>query len=306
MAAAMDRVALRRLIAPLLAVCAGAASGHDVAAQSAPALGWTLEPWVVACLAVSAALYALGLARLLPKAGQSRPQLWRRAVYFCLGWCALVAALVSPLDAMGSYLFSAHMLQHELMMIVAAPLMVMARPFGVWAWALPAASRRGTAGVTRNRVVRTVWQLLTWPLFAWLLHAVVLWLWHAPVFFEAALHSNAIHTAQHISFLGSALLFWWAVLGDGTFRPRRGPAMLYIFTTMAHTGALGALLTWSSVIWYPSYVGAGEAFGMAALEDQQLGGLIMWVPGGLAYLFAGLALAGKWLARTPATQGGAG
>jgi putative membrane protein len=301
MAAAMDRVALRRLsAAALLAACACAARAHDVAgAGLTPVLGWSLEPWVLACLAVSALLYVLGCWRLLPKAGQSRPQLRRRAAYFALGWCALLAALVSPLDALGSYLFSAHMLQHELMMIVAAPLLVMARPFGVWTWALPTASRRGAAGVTRHGLVSALWQLLTWPLFAWLLHALVLWLWHAPVFFEAALHSNAVHTVQHISFLGSALLFWWAVLGDGTFRPRRGPAMLYIFTTMAHTGALGALLTWSSVIWYPSYVGAGEAFGMAALEDQQLGGLIMWVPGGLAYLFAGLALAARWLARTP-------
>jgi putative membrane protein len=98
------------------------------------------------------------------------------------------------------------------------------------------------------------------------------------------------------------LLFWWTVLGDGSFRPqRRGLSMLYIFTTMAHTGALAALLTWSEVIWYPSYIGAGEAFGMEALEDQQLGGLIMWVPGGLAYLIAGLALVAQWLGR-PAPQ----
>lgn len=195
------------------------------------------------------------------------------------------------------------MLQHELLMIVAAPLLVLGRPFAPWTWALRPRWRAGVGAATRGGAVRAVWRLLTWPLFAWLLHALVLWLWHAPILFEAALHSNAIHIAQHLSFFGSALLFWWAVLGDGSARPGRGAAMLYIFTTMAHTGALGALLTWSDLVWYPSYIGAGEAFGLGALEDQQLGGLIMWVPGGLAYLMAGLALASRWLARPASLPG---
>jgi putative membrane protein len=295
----MDTVAVRRLIGVALAVGAGAAGAHDITAPGAaqPVLAWSLEPWVLVCLALSAALYARGLARLLPKSVQGRAQLRRRALYFCIGWVALLVALVSPLDALGSSLFSAHMLQHELMMIVAAPLLVLGRPFGPWTWALPAPWRRSTATVTHHWLVKAVWGALTYPLLAWLLHAIVLWLWHAPLLFEAALHSNSIHTWQHVSFLGSALLFWWAVLGDGSARPGRGHAMLYIFTTMAHTGALGALLTWSDLVWYPSYIGTGEAFGLAALEDQQLGGLIMWVPGGLAYLIAGLALAASWLAR---------
>jgi cytochrome c oxidase assembly factor CtaG len=274
---------------------AGAARAHDVAAPVAPTLGWTFEPWVVICLGASALLYGVGLARLRRKSGEGRAQLRTQACAFFAGWLALAAALVSPLDALGSQLFSAHMLQHEAMMIVAAPLFVLGRPFAFWMWGLPAGWRRPVGAAVHGRAVQAGWTLLTWPLFAWLLHAAVVWLWHAPLLFEAALHSNAIHTLQHVSFLGSALLFWWAVLGDGAFRPQRGMSMLYIFTTMAHTGALGALLTWSGVIWYPSYIGAGEAFGMDPLEDQQLGGLIMWVPGGLAYLIAGLALASKWL-----------
>jgi len=292
---------MRRLgTAALMLLAAGAAHAHDVTAAAAPVaeVRWTFEPWVVACLGVSALLYGVGLARLAHRSGEGRERLRHRACCFFAGWLALVAALVSPLDALGTQLFSAHMLQHETMMIVAAPLLVLGRPFALWLWGLPAGWRRPVGAAVRGRAVQGVWALLTWPLFAWLLHAAVLWLWHAPLLFEAALHSNAIHTLQHVSFLGSALLFWWAVLGDGTFRPQRGLSMLYIFTTMAHTGALGALLTWSGVVWYPSYIGAGEAFGMAALEDQQLGGLIMWVPGGLAYLLAGLALASTWLGRT--------
>jgi putative membrane protein len=303
MAADMDGVAVLRIICGALALfVAGAVRAHDVAAPAPPTAGWTFEPWVVICLGLSALLYGVGLARLWKKSGDGRAQLRRRACWFAGGWLALAAALVSPLDAMGTQLFSAHMLQHEALMIVAAPLLVLGRPFALWLWGLPPAWRRPVAATVRTGAVQTGWALLTMPLFAWLFHAAVLWLWHAPLLFEAALHSNAIHTLQHLSFLGSALLFWWAVLGDGSSRPQRGLSMLYIFTTMAHTGALGALLTWSEVIWYPSYIGAGEAFGMDALEDQQLGGLIMWVPGGLAYLIAGLALVAKWLGR-PAPQG---
>jgi putative membrane protein len=303
MAADLDGVAVLRLICGALALLlARVACAHDVAAPAPPAPGWTFEPWVVICLGLSALLYGVGLVRLWKKSGDGRAQLRRRACWFLGGWLALVAALVSPLDAMGTQLFSAHMLQHEAMMIVAAPLLVLGRPFALWMWGLPPGWRRPVAAAVRTGGVQAGWALLTMPVFAWLFHAAVLWLWHAPLLFEAALHSNAIHTLQHVSFLGSALLFWWAVLGDGGFRPQRGLSMLYIFTTMAHTGALGALLTWSGVVWYPSYIGAGEAFGMDALEDQQLGGLIMWVPGGLAYLIAGLALVSKWLGR-PAPQG---
>lgn len=288
---------LTGLLAALLgALFCGQAAAHALDAAT-PSPGWTFEPWVVACLAVSALLYGCGLARLLPRARESRARLRRQAMLFYGGWLALAAALVSPLDQMGSQLFSAHMLQHEAMMIVAAPLLVLGRPFAFWMWGLPAGWRRPVGAATRSRPVHLAWTVLTLPLFAWLLHAAVLWLWHAPLLFEAALHSEGVHTAQHVSFLGSALLFWWAVLGDASARPRRGMTMLYIFTTMAHTGALGALLTWSDLVWYPSYIGAGEAWGMGALEDQQLGGLIMWVPGGLAYLLAGLALAARWLGR---------
>ena len=295
----------RLICAAFALLAAGAAHAHDVAAPVAPQLAWIFEPWVVICLGVSALLYGLGLARLWPKSGAGRAQLRRRACSFFAGWLALAAALVSPLDALGSLLFSAHMLQHEAMMIVAAPLLVLGRPFALWMWGLPPGWRKPVGMAVQGRSMQLGWSLLTWPVFAWLFHAAVLWLWHAPLLFEAALHSNAIHTLQHVSFLGSALLFWWAVLGDGSFRPQRGLSMLYIFTTMAHTGALGALLTWSGIVWYPSYVGAGEAFGMDALEDQQLGGLIMWVPGGLAYLIAGLALASQWLGRSapPAKAG---
>lgn len=284
-----------RFLTPLIAALLLAAPGAQAHVAQAPdaSPGWGAEPWVLVLLALSAALYLAGGARLWLRARAGRPRLLRQAGLFAAGWLTLVAALASPLDGLGVQLFSAHMLQHELLMIVAAPLLVMGRPLAVWIWALPCRDAVGAA--LHHPAVRLPWQWLTLPLVSWLLHAVALWAWHAPLLFEGALADSTMHGWQHTSFLASALLFWWAVLGDGRDRPQRGGAMLYLFTTMLHTGALGALLTWSAVVWYPSYMATAGLYGFDALEDQQLGGLIMWIPGALAYLIAGLALARHWL-----------
>jgi cytochrome c oxidase assembly factor CtaG len=130
-----------------------------------------------------------------------------------------------------------------------------------------------------------------------MLHAAALWAWHAPPLFEAALAKPWVHTLQHASFLITALLFWWGIVGDGATRRAGGHAMLSLFTTMVHTGALGALITLAPELWYPSYIEPASALGIDPLRDQQLGGLIMWVPAALAYLLGALTVAGRWLAR---------
>jgi cytochrome c oxidase assembly factor CtaG len=129
---------------------------------------------------------------------------------------------------------------------------------------------------------------------AWWVHAAALWLWHIPSLFQATLENDWIHSAQHVSFLGSALLFWWSLFyahGKG----RYGASVLYLFTTAVHTSILGALLTFATTIWYPAYIGTTSAWGLTPLEDQQLGGLIMWIPAGLVYVVAGLVLFAGWL-----------
>jgi putative membrane protein len=279
------------LIAPRMA------AAHALGSADAGSV-FGAEPWVLALLAISLLLYALGYLRLRDRSRAGRPQLARHALMFCGGWLALAIALVGPLDALGAQLFSAHMLQHELLMIVAAPLLVLGRPLAVWMWALP--WRGALSAAVRHPLVKLPWNFLTRPAMSWLVHAVALWTWHVPRFFEAALAHESIHAWQHASFLGSALLFWWSALGDGVERPARAGAMLYLFSTMLHTGALGALLTWSSQPWYPVYAATVADHGYTLLEDQQLGGLIMWVPGGLAYVLAGLALAARWLNRARA------
>jgi cytochrome c oxidase assembly factor CtaG len=279
------------------ASCAcGQASAHALEDTAAAGLDWSFDPLVVTLLALSLALYAAGHWRLLRRSHQGRRTRRSQAACFLAGWLALVIALVSPLDALGGTLFSAHMVQHELLMIVAAPLLVLGRPLAVWVWAFPSSGRATLARVGRYRPMRMAWGFLTVPMVAWLLHGVALWGWHVPRWFESALRHPTMHTLQHWSFLASALLFWWTI-----FARREGSggahAMLSLFTTMVHTGALGALLTLAPAPWYPSYLEASAALGFDPLQDQQLGGLVMWVPGGIAFLAAALAVAARWLVR---------
>jgi putative membrane protein len=310
----MGVVAMRKLTAlalvPTLWLPAGVALAHDVEGQytTADALAWGAEPWVLALLALALLLYGLGLRALWPRSRLSRGPLRRQAIWFGLGWATLALALASPLDSAGSFSFAAHMVQHEFLMIVSAPLLVLGRPLGVWLWAFPPGWRRRIGTATHNGAVRAAWGALTLPLNAWLLHFAALWMWHVPATFQAGLADNGIHALQHASFLFSALLFWWAVLGKHGVKHSRGAAIVYLFTTMMHTGALGALFTMSETVWYPFYGSKAQAFGLSALEDQQLGGLIMWIPGGLAYVAAGLVLCGRWLGQSSAevAAGGAG
>jgi putative membrane protein len=193
------------------------------------------------------------------------------------------------------------MVQHELLMVVAAPLLVLGRPLATWTWALSPAQRRVVGRLFQRKGWLGIWSTLTDPLVAWALHALALWAWHIPTLFDAALQNEAVHIAQHVSFLGTALFFWWSVLGHDP-RGRYGPghSAAYLFTTMMHTSALGALLSLAPTPWYSPYIPLTGALGMDPVDDQQLGGLVMWVPAALAYVIAALAVLGKMLTRVRA------
>jgi putative membrane protein len=293
-------VAFRPALTLLLAAPAAHAHAPDAPASAWGALlsQWTFEPWVVLTLALSAALYARGVARLWRSAGAARGVTRTQVACFSAGWLAVAAALVSPLDALGGRLFSAHMVQHEILMLVAAPLLVLGRPLAAWAWALPGGGARTAGRLFRGRAWSASWSLLTDPVAAWSLHALALWAWHVPRFFEGALASEWLHALQHTSFLATALLFWWAVLGDDARAGRRsGFALLFLFTTMLHTSVLGALLSLAPTPWYPAYAAHAAALGVDPVEDQQLGGLVMWVPCAFAYIAAGLIVLNRLLVR---------
>lgn len=280
----------------LLLALSSEADAHQTASlgRVVDAYAWNTQWPVLTAIALSAALYGLGHRRYARSGKPRTGRRWRAAAWWS-GWSALVVSLLSPLDALGSHLFSAHMAQHELMMLVAAPLMVLGRPMSMFAWAVPRSWSTGIAAAMRRPASHATWRFLTIPLAAWALHAMALWTWHAPALFEASLAHPAIHDLQHATFFASALLFWWALVG----RRVRADSVLYVLTTMLHTGLLGMLLTFAVEPWYPSYVSTTPAWGLTPLEDQQLGGLIMWIPGGALLLGIALVLGARWLEPLP-------
>src|SRR5205814_7653068 len=203
-------------------------------------------------------------------------------IAFYAGWLALLIALISPIDTLGGILFSAHMAQHEILMIVAAPLLVLGHPLVTILWALPAGWR-----VSVGRFANS---LVAGPMVATVLHAIALWIWHLPSWYQATLRSDFIHALQHMSFLLTAMLFWWALIHGRFGRMGYGVAVVYVFVTAAHSGALGALIAFSPQLIYPIYQHTTAQWGLDAIEDQQLEGLIMWIAAGVVVTVRGVAL----------------
>lgn len=284
-------------LAILLALASpGAALAHGGPSDLLTGSTWTYDPWIVAPLYLSGILYLIGTLRLWRHAGAGRGIAYWQAACFWGAWLALAFALVSPLHWLGERLFTAHMIEHGILMIVAAPLLALARPMGGIAWGLPARLRPAFGAFTRRVSRSRTWQLLTDPLIAALLHGFAVWAWHMPLLYNAVLESVTAHRLQHLSFFLTALLFWWALLQARPLRRGYGIAVFVLFATMLHTGILGILLTLSREVWYPSQAAFAAEWGLTPLEDQQLAGLVMWVPMGLIYTAAALAIAGRWIA----------
>jgi cytochrome c oxidase assembly factor CtaG len=246
---------------------------------------WTLAPAVTLGLTFGAASYWMGIHAIWNRAGHGRVVPRWRAAAFAGALVALVVALISPVDQLGSALFSAHMLQHLLLMMVAAPLMALAEPLLVMLWALPLRGRRAIGRAwLRARGVRTLWGALSVPSVAWLLHIGTLWVWHLPTLYERALRDERVHVLEHASFFVTALLFWWLLVRPHGHRMRMGAAVAYLFGAALQSTILGALITMSRRPWYPSHFGTTQPWGLTPLEDQQLAGLLMWIPAGVVYL----------------------
>jgi putative membrane protein len=254
---------------------------------------WSWPPVIVTALAMTAILYTIGTVRIVRRSTKQR--LHAPAIaFFVAGWVSLLIALDSPLHEIGEQLFWVHMTQHEILMLVSAPLLVLGRPLIPFLWALPKRWRDRVASIGRARSFRTVWDGFSSAAPAWLISALGLWVWHLPWLFDKTLQSDGIHAAQHTTFLLTALLFWWP-LTNPTPRFGYGAAIVYVFTTALHTSILGALLTFAPRPWYSPYVATAPLWHLTALEDQQLGGLIMWIPAGTLLIAVGLWLFVKWL-----------
>ena len=164
---------------------------------------------------------------------------------FAAGIGALVVALLSPLDALSDVLFSAHMGQHELLMLVAAPLLVMGKPWLTGGLGPAGALAAGRAGAAAAPAVRRPWRTITGPVTILVLHALALWIWHVPRLFEGALRNETVHAFQHLCFFVTAALFWWALVQGRYGRAGYGAGVLFVFITGMHSGILGALITFA-------------------------------------------------------------
>jgi len=252
-----------------------------------------MDAWSAAAgsvLAFSAVVYALAARRNRRRARAATRRRRRQIAAFAAGWLTLVVALLSPLHHLAGTLLSAHMLQHLLLVTVAAPLLVLGSPLALGLAAAPPSIRGRVARWRCWPPVRMA-ERAARPATAAVIFGVALWGWHAPRLFQAALVHEWVHVAEHASLLGTAVLFWWALA-----RRRRdgGVATLCLFVTTSHAALLAVLLTLAPTVWYPAQ-GHGNRWGLTALEDQQLAGLIMWVPCALAFVVAGLAVFARWL-----------
>ena len=257
---------------------------------------WTLDPWVWIPMVVFGVLYMRGILLLRTKRRPGerpiraiRPQ---ALAGFAGGMSASFLALIWPLDALGDMSFAAHMAQHMMLISVAAPLFALSRPTLPLLLALPVSWRKMNAALAG---LHKAMHVLLRPPIAFAVHGAVIWLWHTPLLFTLALRWQWVHVVEHIMFLGSALLFWNSLQRSArTGGEGYGAAALWTLATLIHTGLLGALITFSPRLLYPIYLNAGGG-PWSALEDQQLAGLLMWIPAGLCYLTAGLAYAAAWL-----------
>jgi putative membrane protein len=281
---------------------------HEAVGPSELWSSWHPEPLILATLALTALLYRRGLAH---------QRAWRRpaarpaeVVAFAGGLLVLAVALASPLEGAASSLFAAHMVQHLLLMMVAAPLLVLGRPVVVLSQALPRRWRRVLRARARRRV-RVTAHSLSHPAVVWAVGAMVLWAWHLPALYEVALSHDALHALEHVSLVASSALVWALALGRGPRSLATPMAVMVLFATALQSGALGAVLALARTPLYPIHAPAAPLWGLTPLEDQQLAGVLMWVPPGLVYVTVMAGLLVRWFAsldiraREPAGAAGA-
>ncbi len=249
---------------------------------------WSTEPTIWLGIALLIALYLLASGPWRSRFRDSRPVERGQVVWFLSGMLIIWFALVSPLDEMSDqYLFSAHMVQHILLTLVAPPLLLIGTP----GWML--------CPLMRYDLVKRAARVLIMPVIAFAIFNLDFMIWHVPALYEATLENEAIHIIEHLLFIGTAFLNWWPILSPLPELPRLPyPAqILYLFLDAVPSTVLGAIFIFGSDVMYPAYAAAPRIFGIGALDDQMLGGLIMAMPGGMIYLVVLSIVFFLWLGR---------
>ncbi len=236
---------------------------------------WNLDPTILVGTVALGGLYCAMIGPLRRRYGLGPEVKCRQIVAFLAGTAVMFLALVSPLDALGDeYLFSAHMVQHLLITVVAPPL---------WLWGTPGWL---VCGLLRQPVVGPTLRFLTKPTLAFFLFNSVFLLWHLPVLYDLTLSNEGVHVLEHLLFMGTAVLNWWPVLNplpEEMPRLSYGSQIMYMFSNCQVGVALGALLFFLPPVYAP-YIAAPRIWGLSPADDQTLGALIMWIPGNLVYL----------------------
>lgn len=245
---------------------------------------WGWYPSVLGGVLVLLGLY-LAATRLRPSP---------RFTWFVLGLLTIVLALLSPLDILSEeYLFSAHMIQHLLLVLVAPPLLLAGLP------------EPPVRQLMARKIPGRIEGWLGYPLVAWILGIGTLWIWHLPALYAETLADERVHIAEHLSFLVTGTIFWWPLIGPAASQALNTFfALVYLFTAALANSILGIIFTFAPTLIYTGYQSPDdtlrilpllrETWGLTPLLDQQLGGLIMWVGGGLIFLLAMLAVLMRW------------
>ncbi len=259
-------------------------------------------------------LYLLGMARLWQRAGIGhglRP--WQVLSFLGADLLSFIA-LVSPLSQLADQYFSLHMIQHMLLILPIPVLILESNVYLAYWWSLPHACAHRLGGWwAKIETLHAVWRILTQPWIAWSLFTLCFWIWHFPAFYQFALNHDPVHILEHSLFFVTAIIFFTPLIKRSTQPAKHyGTAILYSFVTMLQMSALGGLLTFSSQpwypyyafspnlwglspLWYPGYAFSPNLWGLSPLQDQQLGGLIMWLPGGLVFTSLMVIYAGAFI-----------
>ncbi len=258
---------------------------------------WRWDVGLVMLLAVG--LYLRGWWRLRRR-GRRLAAGWRLAAYLG-GWACVALALLSPVDAMGGELFAMHMVQHLLLVMFAPPLLWIANPMPFALWALPAAWRRAMprwlarGARFRQRLVQATPRGLAWFVF------ILVYLgWHDPNLYSLALRDPRIHDLEHLTFFGSAMLYWWHVTGMGPRLHTRFPLvarLAYLLGAVPFNMFTGVAIAFAEQPVYPYYTTVPRLYGISVIFDQRLGGFIMWAPGSMMFILAALVFIGRVIGR---------
>jgi putative membrane protein len=294
-------IPLRRLLlSASLALLSAAALAAPVAAHGDEApvpelpgvlLAWRFDPVPLIGVVLLAVAYLWAVRGVATRHPRNPPRAWRTWT-FLAGLAAILVALCSPIEAYEGQLFSVHMVQHMLLELVAAPLLLLGAPTTL---ALRVASppvRRWLLQVLHSRAVA----VLTFPLLTWVLFAGVNWGWHFSTLYDQALENPPLHYLQHATFLVAALLFWWPVVGadPGRWRLPYPVRLFYLFLAMPQNSFLGVALMSAPAVLYQHYATNLRDWGPTAIADQNLGGILMWVFGDVAFLIGMGAVVAGW------------